>query len=88
MSRIGLKPIPIPAGVTVMIEGDSGILACSPPDRRPVWEATSRPWPRPVRRPATCRSTSATRATGMTGIICSVQTRLWLTGTSATTSRM
>ncbi|RVT85457.1 ATP-binding protein [Rhodobacteraceae bacterium CCMM004] len=23
----------------VMIEGESGILACSPPDRRPVWEA-------------------------------------------------
>jgi phage terminase large subunit-like protein len=31
----------------VMIEGDSGILACSPPDRRPVWEATRRRlvWP-------------------------------------------
>ena len=24
----------------VMIEGDSGILACSPPDRRPKWQAT------------------------------------------------
>jgi phage terminase large subunit-like protein len=31
----------------VMIYGDSGILACSPPDRRPVWEATRRRlvWP-------------------------------------------
>ena len=31
----------------VMIFGDSGILACSPPDRRPVWEATRRRlvWP-------------------------------------------
>jgi phage terminase large subunit-like protein len=31
----------------VMVFGDSGILACSPPDRRPVWEATKRKlvWP-------------------------------------------
>ena len=31
----------------VMIEGDSGILACSPPDRRPEWQATRRrlKWP-------------------------------------------
>lgn len=31
----------------VMVMGDSGILACSPPDRRPVWEATRRRlvWP-------------------------------------------
>lgn len=31
----------------VMIEGESGILACSPPDRKPVWEATKRRllWP-------------------------------------------
>lgn len=31
----------------VMIHGDSGILACSPPDRRPVWKATERKliWP-------------------------------------------
>lgn len=31
----------------VMVFGDSGILACSPPDRRPVWEATRRRlvWP-------------------------------------------
>lgn len=31
----------------VMIFGDSGILACSPPDRRPVWEAGRRRlvWP-------------------------------------------
>jgi len=26
----------------VMVMGESGILACSPPDRRPVWEATRR----------------------------------------------
>nr|WP_255576393.1 MULTISPECIES: terminase family protein [unclassified Jannaschia] len=26
----------------VMIEGESGILACSPPDRRPVWKAGQR----------------------------------------------
>ncbi|MEO0999755.1 MAG: terminase family protein [Pseudomonadota bacterium] len=31
----------------VMVMGDSGILACSPPDRRPVWVATRRrlEWP-------------------------------------------
>ncbi len=31
----------------VMIHGDSGILACSPPDRRPVWEASRKRlvWP-------------------------------------------
>ncbi|MEL7176813.1 MAG: glycoside hydrolase TIM-barrel-like domain-containing protein, partial [Pseudomonadota bacterium] len=31
----------------VMIFGDSGILACSPPDRRPVWQATRKRlvWP-------------------------------------------
>ncbi|MCK0166898.1 terminase family protein [Jannaschia sp. S6380] len=31
----------------VMIEGESGILRCSPPDRRPVWKATHRKliWP-------------------------------------------
>jgi len=31
----------------VMVMGDSGILACSPPDRRPVWEASRRRlvWP-------------------------------------------
>ncbi|CTQ34245.1 hypothetical protein JAN5088_03038 [Jannaschia rubra] len=31
----------------VMIEGESGILRCSPPDRRPVWKATQRKliWP-------------------------------------------
>ncbi|WP_370815947.1 DNA-packaging protein [Jannaschia formosa] len=31
----------------VMVEGESGILACSPPDRRPVWKATQRKlvWP-------------------------------------------
>jgi len=31
----------------VMIKGDSGILACSPPDRRPVWKASERKliWP-------------------------------------------
>ncbi len=31
----------------VMIRGDSGILACSPPDRKPQWKATERKlvWP-------------------------------------------
>ena len=33
--------------ISVMIEGESGILACSPPDRRPKWDATRRRlvWP-------------------------------------------
>ena len=26
----------------VMVFGDSGIMACSPPDRRPTWEASKR----------------------------------------------
>ena len=26
----------------VMVHGDSGILACSPPDRRPTWKASER----------------------------------------------
>jgi phage terminase large subunit-like protein len=30
----------IEQAVTVMVEGESGILACSPPDRRPLWDAT------------------------------------------------
>ena len=31
----------------VMVMGDSGLLACSPPDRRPTWHATRRmlEWP-------------------------------------------
>ena len=31
----------------VMIKGESGIIACSPPDRRPVWKASERRliWP-------------------------------------------
>ena len=31
----------------VMVNGDSGILACSPPDRCPIWKATERKliWP-------------------------------------------
>ncbi|WP_282095651.1 DNA-packaging protein [Epibacterium ulvae] len=31
----------------VMIEGDSGLLACAPPDRRPIWKASARKliWP-------------------------------------------
>ena len=33
--------------VRVMVEGESGLLACSPPDRRPVWKASARKlvWP-------------------------------------------
>ena len=49
----------------VMIFGDSGILACSPPDRRPVWEATRRRlvWP----NGATATAFSASEPEGLRG---------------------
>ncbi len=45
--RVALVGETIEQVVNVMIEGDSGILACSPPDRRPVWQATRKRlvWP-------------------------------------------
>lgn len=45
--RIALIGESLDEVVRVMIEGDSGILACSPPDRRPDWQATRRQlsWP-------------------------------------------
>ena len=39
-SRVALVGETIEQVREVMIFGDSGILACSPPDRRPDWEAT------------------------------------------------
>ncbi|WP_238364364.1 DNA-packaging protein [Mesobacterium pallidum] len=49
----------------VMIFGDSGILACSPPDRRPEWEATKRRlvWP----NGATAQAFSAADPEGLRG---------------------
>ena len=49
----------------VMIFGDSGILACSPPDRRPVWSALKRTleWP----NGATAQAFSAQDAQGLRG---------------------
>ncbi|MFD1882374.1 DNA-packaging protein [Paracoccus pacificus] len=46
-SRLALVAETYDQAREVMIFGDSGILACSPPDRRPVWEATRRRlvWP-------------------------------------------
>ncbi|MFV0292836.1 MAG: DNA-packaging protein [Paracoccus sp. (in: a-proteobacteria)] len=46
-SRIALIGETIDQAREVMVFGDSGILACSPPDRRPQWEATRRRliWP-------------------------------------------
>lgn len=41
-SRLALVAETFDQGRDVMVFGDSGILACSPPDRRPVWEATKR----------------------------------------------
>jgi phage terminase large subunit-like protein len=38
--RVALVGETIEQAVTVMVEGESGILACSPPDRRPLWDAT------------------------------------------------
>jgi phage terminase large subunit-like protein len=40
--RVALVGETIEQAVTVMVEGESGILACSPPDRRPLWDATRR----------------------------------------------
>ncbi|EKE43656.1 phage DNA Packaging Protein [Oceaniovalibus guishaninsula JLT2003] len=40
----------------VMVMGESGILACSPPDRRPVWEASRRRLVWPNGAVATCHS--------------------------------
>lgn len=40
--RVALVAETYDQGRDVMVLGDSGILACSPPDRRPVWEATRR----------------------------------------------
>jgi len=45
--RVALVGESIEQVVSVMIEGESGILACSPPDRRPTWQATRKRlvWP-------------------------------------------
>ena len=45
--RVALVGETVEQVVKVMIEGDSGILACSPPDRRPEWQATRKQllWP-------------------------------------------
>jgi len=45
--RVALVGETIDQAREVMVMGDSGILACSPPDRRPVWEATRKRlvWP-------------------------------------------
>ena len=45
--RLALVAETFDQGRDVMVFGDSGILACSPPDRRPAWEATRRRlvWP-------------------------------------------
>lgn len=37
--RVALVGETVEQAIAVMIEGDSGILACSPPDRRPEWQA-------------------------------------------------
>lgn len=45
--RVALIGETIEQAREVMVFGDSGILACSPPDRRPVWESTRKRlvWP-------------------------------------------
>lgn len=45
--RVALVAETFDQGRDVMVMGDSGILACSPPDRRPAWEAGRRRlvWP-------------------------------------------
>lgn len=46
-SRVALVGETVDQAREVMVFGDSGILACSPPDRKPVWEATRKRlvWP-------------------------------------------
>ena len=46
-SRVALVSETFDQARDVMVFGESGILACSPPDRRPVWEAGRRRlvWP-------------------------------------------
>ena len=46
-SRVALVGETVDQVREVMVFGESGILACSPPDRRPVWEATRKRlvWP-------------------------------------------
>jgi phage terminase large subunit-like protein len=46
-ARVALVGETLEQVISVMIEGESGILACSPPDRRPEWQATRRRlvWP-------------------------------------------
>ncbi|MGB0904934.1 MAG: terminase large subunit domain-containing protein, partial [Mangrovicoccus sp.] len=46
----------------VMVFGDSGIMSCSPPDRKPVWEATRRRLVWPNGATATCFSASEPEA--------------------------
>ena len=41
-ARIALVSSSLAEARSVMVEGESGILACSPPDRRPVFEASLR----------------------------------------------
>lgn len=41
-ARIALVSASLSEARAVMVEGESGILACSPPDRRPVFEASLR----------------------------------------------
>ena len=45
--RVALVGETIEQAVTVMVEGESGILASSPPDRRPLWDGTRKRllWP-------------------------------------------
>jgi phage terminase large subunit-like protein len=45
--RLALVAETLDQARNVMIFGDSGIMACSPPDRRPIWESTRRRlvWP-------------------------------------------
>ncbi|GLS87387.1 hypothetical protein GCM10010873_35470 [Cypionkella aquatica] len=45
--RVALVGETVDQVIAVMIEGQSGILACTPPDRRPDWQATKKQlvWP-------------------------------------------
>ncbi|MFT4151349.1 MAG: terminase family protein [Paracoccaceae bacterium] len=55
-SRVALVGETLDQVREVMVFGDSGIMACSPPDRRPVWEAGRRRLVWPNGAVATCFS--------------------------------
>lgn len=57
--RVALVGATLDEARDVMVRGESGIIACSPPDRRPEWHETRRTLTWPNGAEATCFSASA-----------------------------